>query len=99
MALTEIQIPQKEYFYRDVRKLANEIAGGMSRFKAAADFINHMTAADLDAMGVPSGQTRTDLVDMKNMLNELVSYFEGNTVEPVKTPADVIDRLRSMIIT
>lgn len=98
MALTELQIPQKLDFYHDVRRLASEIASGMARFEAAAEFVNRMTAADLDAMQVPS-QVRVDLVDMKNVLNELVGYYNGSQVTPAKNPSDVIDKLRSMLIT
>lgn len=98
MALTELQIPTKAEFYRDMRSLANLIAQQKLKYQEAADFINRVQAADLDAMGVPAGQIRTDLVDLKNVLNELVSYYNGNAVTPAKNPDTVVDSLRTMII-
>lgn len=95
---TEIQLPTKAEFYRDIRSLANDVALRAARWKEAADFINTMTTADLDAMGVPAGQARTDLVDFKNLLNEIVSYYGGNAVTPVKNPDTVVDKLRTMIL-
>lgn len=98
MALTELQIPTKAEFYRDMRSLANLIAQQKLKYQEAADFINRVQSADLDAMGVPAGQIRTDLVDLKNVLNELVSYYNGNAVTPAKNPDTVVDSLRTMII-
>ena len=97
MPLTDLQRPTVAELYRDIRSLANEIALRMLRFKEASDFINTLTTADLDAMGVPAGQIRADLVDLKQVLNELVAYYNGSAVTPVKNPDSVIDKLRSMI--
>lgn len=97
MALTELQLPVKAELYRDIRSLANEIALRMLRFKEASDFINTLTTADLDAMGVPAGQIRTDLADLKQVLNEMVAYFNGSAVTPAKVSDTVVDKLRSMI--
>lgn len=97
MAQTEIQLPVKAEFYRDIRSIANEISLRMLRWKEASDFINTLTTADLDAMGVPLGQVRTDLVDLKNVLNELVAYYNGGTVAPAKNPDSIIDKLRTML--
>lgn len=97
MAQTEIQLPVKAELYRDIRSIAGEISRYMLRWKEAADFINTLTAADLDAMGVPAGQVRTDLVDIKQVLNELVAYYNGGAVTPVKNPDSVIDKLRVML--
>lgn len=97
MPLTELQLPVKAELYRDIRSLANEIALRMLRFKEASDFINTLTTADLDAMGVPAGQIRTDLNDLKTVLNELVAYYGGTAVTPAKNPDSVVDKLRNMI--
>lgn len=98
MAQTEIQLPTKAELYRDVKSLANEIALRMLRWKEASDFINTLTAADLDAMSVPAGQVRTDLTDLKQVLNELVTYYNGTAVTPAKNPDSVVDKLRSMLV-
>jgi hypothetical protein len=98
MAQTEIQLPSKAELYRDIRTLANEISMRALRWQQASDFINTLTVADLDAIGVPAGQIRTDLADLKQVLNELVLYYNGSGVTPVKSPDTVMDKLRSMLI-
>ncbi len=98
MAQTEIQLPTKAELYRDVKSLANEIALRMLRWKEASDFINTLTPEDLTAIGVPAGQVRTDLLNLKVVLNEIVSYYNGGTVTPATNPDSVIDKLRSMLV-
>lgn len=53
-------------------------------------------AADLDAIGVAPGQVRTDLVDFRIMINEMISLWEGNTVTPTNAPNEVVDKIRAM---
>ena len=97
MPLTDLQRPTVAELYRDIRSLANDVALRMLRLQEAAEFINTLTTADLDAMGVPAGQVRTDLVDLKQVFNEFVAYYNGGAVTPVKNPASVVDKIRSMI--
>lgn len=98
MAQTEIQLPTKAELYRDVKSLANEIALRMLRWKEASDFINTLTPEDLTAIGVPTGQVRTDLVNLKVVLNEIVAYYNGEAVTPATNPDSVVDKLRSMLV-
>lgn len=98
MPLSELQIPTKNEFYRDIRSLANLVAQQKLKYQEAADWINRVGSSDLDAMGVPQGRIRTDLVDLRNVLNELVLYYNGNAVTPAKNPDEVVDSLRNMII-
>lgn len=98
MPLTEIQLPEKERFYRDLQSIAGEIVSRMLRWQEASEFIQTMDSADLDAIGVPSGQIRTDLQDFRTALDDVVSLFNGNPVTPSQSPAQVMDRVRKMLV-
>ena len=78
MALTEIQLPQKQQFYGDLQSVASEIASRGLRWKELSDFIQRMETTDLDAMGVPAGQVRTDLNNFRVALDALVTAIETN---------------------
>lgn len=96
MALTELQLPQKADFYNTLQNIAGEISNSIHRWSQVASFINRVTAADLDAMGVAAGQVRTDLVDLKNLLNNFVALWGNQTVTPAKDPQGVVDVVRKM---
>lgn len=98
MPLTEIQLPEKERFYRDLQSIAGEIVSRMLRWQEASEFIQTMDSTDLDAIGVPSGQIRTDLQDFRTALDDVVSLFNGNPVTPSQSPAQVMDRVRKMLV-
>lgn len=98
MALTELQIPTKLQFYSSIQGAATHMDKLISQWKSIAEFIDpaRMGVADLDAMGVASGQVRTDLANFRIVLNEMISLYEGNSVTPTNIPADVIDNIRRM---
>ena len=98
MPLTEIQLPDKTYFYRDIQSVASELTTRMLRWQELSDFIQKMDVADMDAMGIPTGQVRTDLQEFRIALDEIVSMFNGNSVTPTNSPAEVMDKLRRMLI-
>jgi len=98
MPLTEVQLPNKTRFYDDLQSIAGEIASRMLRWQQASTFIQTMGTADLDAMGVPSGQIRTDLLQFRIVLDEIISLYSGATITPTYNPADVMDRIRKMLI-
>ncbi len=96
MPLTELQLPTKPQFYNRIKSTATQINNLLLRWKDLAEFIEVIDITDLDNMGVPAGDIRTDLVDFRIMLNEVISLFEGEAVTPTKNPSVVIDRLREM---
>lgn len=96
MALTELQLPTKENFYRNISHAATEMDNLMTRWRNLSEFIAMMDVADLDAMGVATGQLRIDLVDFRTLLDEMVSLYDGNSVTPTNTPSEVIDKIRMM---
>ena len=99
MALTEIQLPTKDELYQNLRTLANEIRRSMERWEAASDFLNDLTTTDLDAMSIPdTGTVRADMVALRVMLQEMVSYFGNNSVTPTNDPKEVVDVIRQMLV-
>lgn len=96
MPLTELQLPGKTDFYNTLQNVAGEISSAKHRWSLVAAFVNRMDASDLDSVGVATGVVRTDLVDLKNLLNEIVSLLNNQTVTPVKNPQDVVDKIRKM---
>ena len=98
MALTELQLPTKAELYQNLKTVANEIRRSLERWDAASDWIASVTVADLDALGVPTGQVRTDLADLRQLLTELSSLFNNETVTPAKDPKEVTDRIRQMLV-
>ena len=96
MALTELQLPAKLDFYNTLQNVAGEISAAKHRWGLVAAFINRMDASDLDAVGVAVGVVRTDLVDLKNLLNEIVALLNNQSVTPVKNPQEVVDKIRKM---
>jgi hypothetical protein len=98
MPLTELQLPDKDRFYRDVQSVAGEIKSRMVRWRMMSDFIADLGADDLDAMGVAAGQVRTDLANFRTALDELISLYEGEAVTPTNTPDEVVDAVRRMLV-
>jgi hypothetical protein len=56
-----------------------------------------MDNTDMDAMGVATGQVRTDLVEFRTVLDEMISFYRGNPVTATNAPDAVIDKVRRMI--
>lgn len=98
MPQTEIQLPTKDRFYNDIQSIAGEIRSRMERWRLAADFLASMDATDLDALGVPTGDIRIDLVEFRIVLNEVVSLLEGNAVTPTYNPSTVLDKVRKILV-
>lgn len=98
MALTEIQLPIKADFYQGLRSVAGEMKSRMLRWKELSEFLAKMGTVDMDAMGIPAGEVRTDLTDFRVALNEVISLFEGNAVTPINSPEVVMDKFRKMLI-
>ena len=96
MALTELQLPEKSDFYNTLQNVAGEISSAKHRWGLIATFINRLVTADLDAMGVTNAQVKTDLTDLKNLINEIVALLNNGTVTPAKNPQDVVDKCRKM---
>jgi len=96
MALTELQLPKKEFFYNRLQSSASQMDNLMSHWRNLIEFINMVTVADLDTMGVAAGQVRVDLVEFRTVLTEMVSLYDGNSVVPTNNPSVVIDKIRQM---
>ena len=96
MALTELQLPTKDGFYRRLQGAANEMDAVMTRWKNLSEFIARVSTDDLDSMGVPLGQVRTDLSEFRTAMDEVIALYEGGSVVPTNAPNTVIDKIRSM---
>ena len=96
MALTELQLPSKETFYRAVRGAATEMDNLMNKWRNLSEYIGFVGTVDLDAMGVAPGQVRTDLTNFRTAINELLDAWDGNAVTPTNVPADVVDKIRNI---
>ena len=95
MALTEIQLPIKDNFYARLQDAANKLNKIIDEYTNIAEFISRMDSADLDAMGVATGQTRTDLVAFRTAIEDILSLWEGNAVSaPGISPQEAINRIR-----
>lgn len=96
MALTELQLPGKVDFYNTMQNIAGEISSSMHRWGLVAAFVNRMDTSDLDAMAVAEGTVRSDLIDMKNLLNNFVNLWNNQSVTPTKEPQAVVNAVRKM---
>lgn len=96
MALTELQLPTKERFYNALQQAATQMNELMDAWKNMSEFIANVEAADLDSMGVAAGQVRTDLVNFRTVLEEMVQFYEGTPTTATNPPSDVIEKVRRM---
>ena len=96
MALTELQRPDKATLYNEIQHAASTMNSIMNNWRDIAEFINRIDAADLDAIGVPAGQVRTDLVDFRLAMEELTAFFDGTSTAQTNVPADIVDKIRRM---
>lgn len=97
MALTELQLPTKQNFYSQLQYAASEMDQVLTKWANIAEFVERIDTADLDAMGVPAGQLRTDLNEFKTVINEFMSFYQGSSVTPTNAPDGVIDKIRRMV--
>jgi hypothetical protein len=96
MALTELQLPTKDRFYRALQAAATEMDNLITRWANLAEFVALVETADLDAMGVPTGQIRADMGEFRTVLEEMVSLYNGSAVDPTNAPNEVIDKIRAI---
>jgi hypothetical protein len=96
MALTELQLPTKSNFYAKLQNAATQMDNLITHWRNLAEFIGMIEVADLDAMGVASGQVRTDLNHFRTVLNEIITFYDGEPVTPTNPPNEVIDKIRMM---
>ena len=94
MALTELQLPNKTEFYSNLRDEAVKIKLLMAQWKHMAEFLEDIDTSDLDAMGVASGQVRTDLTNFRVIVKEVVDFFNGESTTQTYTPSTIIDKIR-----
>jgi len=97
MALTELQLPNKETFYSNLQAEATNIKDAMNRLRDMADFLVNVDNTDLTTMTVPNtGTIRENMVDFRIAINDLVNFFDGTSLTQVKVPEEVIDLIRRM---
>ena len=96
MALTELQLPTKQNFYGKLQNAASQMDILIKNWRDIAEFIGMVDASDLDAMGVAAGQVRTDLINFRSVLNEMIALYDGGVVTPTNPPNEIIDRIRHM---
>jgi len=99
MALTELQQPSKQDLYAALQSLSGELLRLRNKVKQTYEFIDKMDATTLDNMSVPSGDVRTDMVDFRNLLSEIVTLFDNTSVTPAKDPLVVINNIRRISVS
>jgi len=97
MALTELQRPDKQMFFNDMRRIADEKSRHMASWEMAADFINDVGSADLTAMGIDDAGSISAMQDLKTAVNDVIAVFNGSAVTPTKNPNEVVDKIRRMM--
>ena len=96
MALTELQLPTKVEFYGRLQNAANKMNSLIKQWEDLAEFIGIVESSDLDAMGVASGQVRTDLISLRTVLNELSAFYNGTSIIQTEVPSDIVDKIRGI---
>ena len=96
MALTELQLPTKENLYRGRQNLASRLDNMMIQLENEAEAMGFFTAADLTGLNVPS-EVQADLVQYRTVIEELVSFYKGESTAQTNVPATVIDSIRSLV--
>lgn len=97
MAMTELQLPNKDAFFVKLQDAATRMDRIMMEWASIGDFIGAMDAGDLDSMGVAMGAVRTDLIAFRTAINEILALWEGEAVSaPSISPRAVVDKIRFM---
>jgi hypothetical protein len=96
MALTELQLPTKTELFGNLQALATNMNSILHQWEDATEFLADIETVDLDALGIAIGQVRTDLVDFRIVISEVVAFFRGTSTSQTKVPQDIIDRIRKM---
>jgi len=97
MALTELQLPNKTVFYTNLQNIATNMKHLMSQWEYASEFLEKLDTSDLDNMGVPTGSIRTDLIDFRTSINEMIAFFDGTATTQTHAPKTIVDKMRRMI--
>lgn len=90
MALTEIQKDwlTKDILYAHLHSLANKMDGQMVQFANKLEWLNMVSAGDLNDIAVPA-ETQTLLANFRTALNSLISEYNDNV-------ASVVDQIRTL---
>jgi hypothetical protein len=96
MALTELQRPDKATFYNELQHAATQMETIVTIWENIAEFIANIDGDDLDAMGVATGQVRTDLTAFRTSMQEVAAFYRGTSTTQTAVPATVIDKIRRM---
>ena len=83
MALTELQRPDKTRLYNDLQRIADEMYRHLTSWEAASGFINDLGTVDLDAIGVPAGDIRVDMTDLRQAVDDMVSLFRKKYAQSI----------------
>ena len=97
MALTNLQRPTKEMFENNLQRIADEMSRMMTSWELAAEFINDVETSDLTTMGITDAGSISTMQDLKQAVNDIITLFNGTTVTPIKTPKEVMDKIRRMM--
>lgn len=89
MALTELQLPNKAEFYRELQSVAGEAKSRSLRWNEISEFINTIDAADAASIGI-DGEVLTDLAAFRTSLDNIVTAIE--------TEYATLDKVRKMAI-
>ena len=96
MALTEIQLPTKQLLYDNLQEAATQMNRLMANWRDLAEFIGRIGTTDLDAIAVPTGQERVDLINFRIAINEFLAFYDGTAQVQTVVPGDVVDLIRRM---
>lgn len=90
MALTEIQKDwlTKDILYANLQSLANKMDGQMAQFAKKLEWLNLVSAGDLNDITVPS-ETQTLLANFRTALNSIITEYNDNV-------ASVVDQIRTL---
>lgn len=97
MALTTLQRPDKARFENDLQRIADEMSRMMTSWELASEFINDVDGTDLTEMGITDAGSIAVMNDLKQAVNDIVALFTGTAVTPIKSPKEVMDKVRRMM--
>ena len=98
MALTELQRPDKQMFINNMARIADEMSRHFLSWESANEYLADVEMSDLTTMGITDTESINLLTDLRQAVTDMVSVFNGNAVTPTKTPKEVMDKLRRMIL-
>lgn len=85
MPLTELQLPTKNELYRNVQSVASEVKRTGLKLQEMSEFLADLDTTDFDALSVPVGQVRTDLINFRNAIDAVVTAINAQ-----ETALDVV---------